>query len=47
MGAKTDPQSEMLPNEAVEWLLAMPSVLGSVLLEPAGEVRQLQPLVER
>lgn len=47
MGAGTNTQVEMLPDEAVEWLLAMPSVLGSVSLDSGCvSVRELQPLVD-
>ncbi len=39
----------LLPEEAVEWLLSLPSVLGSVCLDGSSgptDVRELQPLVD-
>ena len=39
-------QGQMLPDQAVEWLLAMPSVLGSVCLDGSPGGRDLQPLVD-
>lgn len=46
MGAGTGSQNQMLPDEAVEWLLTMPSVLRSVCLDGSVGVRDLEPLVD-
>ncbi len=50
MGASTDSPNcldgQMSPEEAVEWLLTVPTALGAVCLDGAGGMRELRPLVD-
>lgn len=46
VGAGSRVEVQMSSEEAVEWLLGLPAVLGSVELADAGGLRELQPLVD-